>query len=736
MNNSLLQGTLQFDLTESPKVFTFTDTTDYSDQNINLTQVNGLLKAIDPDGFTFHNNTDYNTPDIDANVSLVSDPFPLPLDANNKVKLGVYNFLYKIRVLNEVQIHLVVDSNLPAKTLYIQGNYVTEIANGSGYIVVDTGSTSLTIVSTSYDSLTDQTAIVVNENFGVLTDLATFRYALTKYYEKNIALDYQYVTPTVCLEWQVNMDCSSMTIVDKTAYPEGSGVERLHTVHYPDGIIPAKEDIESPLQTLTISPIWTGTFTDTFTADITLESGILTVNDSVRKVREMKVSADSSLCGLYGCIGALVKKYAADLITQPRNAESTLKNLNKAMGAFMAYIIGQRCGKPDYKDYLDIIKAAATECGCDCGCDDCQDDTPVQVVGICGDAVGGSDFTIVIESTSGSILVSSETVGSTTTFDLNISVTFLNNTITDFLAENSITLFEDVDTTTDAPLIGESLVWNGTKWVPNKAQLRLKDLIDVLSTLNPTDGQVIYWDAGDGKFKAKTIVLTTTLAALTDVDLELVLDKDNWDDTMVLYWDKTADKWYAARNLLESHTDVNTTGLTAGKVLRYTNIAPGEFEWQPYTPVSALDDLSDVSISSPSDGDSLVYTGSPTNLWQKYRPTFINTGIVYGSGYSDSGLIIPAAAVGYSYDKTQRRCYMHGVIGNANGTFTGMALLLTVPSSAPWPIRSVLVNIVTQNSSTGEYEVHPGTMSATGELRIQDHLNGNLYIDGVFWDVF
>ncbi len=92
-----------FQLTGVPPNFKFEDDTDYAAEGIALADVDGIFKVVDPTGATLHNNTDFGTPDIDADASLIFSAVNLPLDANGDVLKGKYVITYSIQVGGAVQ---------------------------------------------------------------------------------------------------------------------------------------------------------------------------------------------------------------------------------------------------------------------------------------------------------------------------------------------------------------------------------------------------------------------------------------------------------------------------------------------------------------------------------------------------------------------------------------------------------------------------------------------------------
>lgn len=98
MNDQLLNIKTCFNLSNSPKSIVITDETDYAGQSINLSDVRGILTMKDPGGNIFYQETDFNSPDIDADVSLSSAEIQLPLDSEGEVKRGNYIVIYTIDV--------------------------------------------------------------------------------------------------------------------------------------------------------------------------------------------------------------------------------------------------------------------------------------------------------------------------------------------------------------------------------------------------------------------------------------------------------------------------------------------------------------------------------------------------------------------------------------------------------------------------------------------------------------
>jgi hypothetical protein len=610
---SQLNIAVNFDLTNSPKNFTLTDTTVYTGET--YTNVLGNLLALKPGGATIRNNTSYVTPDIDLSVSPNSAVLGnLPLNTGlTTVVEGVYSFTYTVKFLDLLQSYTIVSNNSAAKTFTVNGNIAALIldASATNYNCVDSTTTALTIVSATYSAITGLTTVTVNETLGSLTNMAEFQFTVNQIFSKIFTQDYSYASPSVCLNWVTDECCSSMTITDVTVYEAGSTVTRLHTISYPIGISPAKADIESPLQEVNITPIWTGTWVDIFTADITAANGIILITDSIRGIKDHKVSSDDGLCQVYTCLSNMATKYTSYLTSAPQRALEMQKYISQASAAFMAYTVGKKCAEANYEQYLTLITDIADECGCGCDCADCADGVPTQVVGCC-ENVGGSDYIILINPLDASVNITFNTIGDTTTFTIGVDASWLDTQIVNKLDDSSINVLGDVDTTNIASATGQVLVWNQGLglWQRGTSQASLINLTDVDDT-GLSNNMILYYDGGSSTFKFKTSI--TSIANCVDVDLTLLAT----DDTLVY----NGTDWENQPFILSNLKDV-ISGFSVGDSIVWNGA-----NWVAYSTGTgtSLDDLTDVILSPLNDYDRFAYR--PGLLWHNVPlPTFTNAG--------------------------------------------------------------------------------------------------------------
>ncbi len=80
----------------------------------------------------------------------------------------------------------------------------------------------------------------------------------------------------------------------------------------------------------------------------------------------------------------------------------------------------------------------------------------------------------------------------------------MNKALSATIVGMSIDDLTDVDTTTNAPTTGQTIVWDGAKFVPGTAASNIGDLNDVTTT-GVTDGQVLIFNSATSTFQPGTI---------------------------------------------------------------------------------------------------------------------------------------------------------------------------------------------------------------------------------------
>jgi hypothetical protein len=413
----------------------------------------------------------------------------------------------------------------------------------------------------------------------------------------------------------------------------------------------------------------------------------------------------------------MATKYAAYLTSAPNKALEMAKFINQASAAYMAYTVGKKCGKDDYAQYLEIIKAVAEECGCGCSdCGPCDDQTPTQVVGCCQNA-SGSGNTILIISTDGSITISANTVGDTTTFDIEINGAFVTGLAEQAIAAASINDLSDVNTGNISAANGQVLVWSSgtSRWVRGSAVSSLVGLSDVDDT-GLANGMILYYDNATQTFKFR-LETTPDLEDLGDVTITSI------QNGQIIKWNGSA--WVNVNNTYRLLGDVNDSGLANGNAFKWDS---GTSRFIPFAPKLTLAALDDVAASAVGVNNRLIYD-SGTGLFDGVGIPSVSSLLSYQSGYT-AGPTAGYSNAGAFYDRITDMVTIVGVITNSNGAVAvNPTWLASVPTAM---IPSVEIPFTCHVGIGSTSFLAMGYISAgTGNINIAKHYNGAAIVNGI-----
>ena len=260
---------------------------------------------------------------------------------------------------------------------------------------------------------------------------------------------------------------------------------------------------------------------------------------------------------------------------------------------------------------------------------------------------------------------------------------------------SSIDSLSDVDTTTNTPTSGDGLKWDGTNWVPVASATIDPDM-------TPTDGQALVWDdqqyALSGATQANPVVITlptdhnlsngdaitiTGVGGMTELNDQTVYVSVGTNGEVSLYSDAGlttpidggsysaytsggsasggTGNWVAnaAASSVGTLTDVDTTGLADGQILKYNS---GNTTWTPMSTGDLLqaDDSvptitwRDTAITNAhmQDGDMIVWDS------QQYDITNIIAGTttmadIPGHNYSNGDIVTITGVTGMTEINSQ-----------------------------------------------------------------------------------
>ena len=275
----------------------------------------------------------------------------------------------------------------------------------------------------------------------------------------------------------------------------------------------------------------------------------------------------------------------------------------------------------------------------------------------------------------------------------------------------SIGDLSDVDTTTNAPSAGDALKWDGTNFVPVASA-------EIDPDMTPTDGQALVWDdqqyAISGATQANPVVVTlptdhnlsngdaitiTGVGGMTELNDQTVYVSVGTNGEVSLYSDAGlttpidgssysaytsggsasagTGNWVAnaAASSVSTLTDVDTTGLANGQILKYNS---GNTTWTPISTNNLLE--ADDSIptirwrddaitnASMQDGDFIVWDSQRYNITNIIKGTSTLADIP-GHNFSNGDIITISGVEGMTQINGQQ-VYVQPMTQNGVGFFT------------------------------------------------------------------
>lgn len=199
---------------------------------------------------------------------------------------------------------------------------------------------------------------------------------------------------------------------------------------------------------LTYPNVYTGVWVVNLVTDVTYEDANGNqVSVEIVGQNSLKVTCDTSLCCAYTCIQTALLNYRELCKGNNSNKDAT-NNLLKIVGDYISFSVAQQCGNESGMASALTLMKTDLQVG-DCGCCNDKDGSPVQVVPMIPSASGSS--ICIVDNTDLNLTITSDTVGDTTTYHVNLSTAFLT-TIADMatnIATNA-TLITNLTTTVGA----------------------------------------------------------------------------------------------------------------------------------------------------------------------------------------------------------------------------------------------------------------------------------------------
>ena len=227
-------------------------------------------------------------------------------------------------------------------------------------------------------------------------------------------------TTTDCFQYKLN-------VLDKTHYGTPTTKTELITLYPPQPLI---DNGDATVVTSNSSSLlyvfgYTGTYVATIDTLVTYVQGNVTVSGRVTADKEISVQCSLNICNLIACYNEKLRKLTHQVAKGGylESVDNALKtDMLLASFYLLAYKENAACG--NYDRATDDYNKLAKLLGCDCGCGDVNkisDD--IRLV--------NPNFNINIATVynvigQGSITVTSNTVGNTTTFTVSLSQSLIN----------------------------------------------------------------------------------------------------------------------------------------------------------------------------------------------------------------------------------------------------------------------------------------------------------------------
>jgi hypothetical protein len=237
--------------------------------------------------------------------------------------------------------------------------------------------------------------------------------------------EYYFRDPEICIQTTLDCQCSKITSVDVTNYNVDYAtvnlITRAHTLYPPpaSGWTPLTANVV----TLVYTPIVTKTWTSEIVSTVEyLQDNGLYVTVELSGSKEIDAVCDTNLGKILCCLTQIDKTYNNYLCKSPVKAENYAQMVVQPTWRYITLFLAAQTAGDQTKAaaaYQHIIDYS--------GCGDCKcNDGPELVTGCGSGAGGGSSMVYAVESQDGSIDVTQNVVGNTTTFNIEVSTALQN----------------------------------------------------------------------------------------------------------------------------------------------------------------------------------------------------------------------------------------------------------------------------------------------------------------------
>lgn len=292
---------------------------------------------------------------------------------------------------------------------------------------------------------------------------------------------YNFQCPCPEPEFQITVDCGNSTVKveDVTDYGSNATITARVLKVYPPPVLNLPPYTTSA-ESITVSGIFTKTWTAEVITDVTytFPDGS-TLLKQIVGVQEFDVECDNDICKILCCISNLKKTYERLECKNPTAAQTFFDDkLKPLLLASTLYQMYSRCGDSTKAAELLADIKNITGCTDDCAGCNADDDSPIEII-----PSTASDSVTVVDSPNNSIAITSTTVGSTTTYHLQVSSAIQNllTTIRNVTVTTSTPSYLAIVTTTGGINVNYAVNWVGT--IPAPVQ-RFQARIEIILNTN------------------------------------------------------------------------------------------------------------------------------------------------------------------------------------------------------------------------------------------------------------
>ena len=463
-----IKTTFRLDL--STEKFYFEDITPYLAESISFSDIQGSFKVIDPTGAVIYDN-----PDI-IDVSDLRTAAITGVNQGSKTFTIEYDRDFKLAVDTPFEVFDSTGNN----GFYTLVSFT--VVAGESVITVAETIPDATVDGEMYYKIFPPVEVPKDAAGNLLVGIYSITYTILNSggaqdgtYSVTKTFDFCYEEPTINISQAVSCSSSSLTSNDLTDYSSGTNtinetVTRVHTIVPPAGS--GLSNTVGSTVTLVASPISTKTWATTIVTTVLLEYvNQFFIQDELSGSKEIVVNCEESLCDAYCCIALLESDYRAALTTNLSLADTLYEKLLEISIYMTLFTTALSCGRTeDATAFLNRILAIGN---CQPGCS-CDSPDPILIV-----AIGGATGAISVVEGGVKITVTSNTVGDTTTYIVNVDAT--TSAKIDLLRNTTVTAGTGINVVEDPPLLDGTVNYTVSSTVSDTAFPALVHRLEIIT---------------------------------------------------------------------------------------------------------------------------------------------------------------------------------------------------------------------------------------------------------------